>query len=157
MSAGVRYRLVAVDKLREPYTAAAADDFRTRLRRYAAYEEVEVGASRGTQPEKAIRDEEGRIMATLDAADVVWLLDREGREFSSVELAERLGALADAGTSRVVFVIGGAYGTGEALRARADVRWSLSRLTLLHEWARALVLEQLYRAAKIARNEPYHH
>jgi len=68
-----------------------------------------------------------------------------------------LRTLADAGTSRIVFAIGGAYGTGETLRARAAVRWSLSRLTLLHEWARVVVLEQLYRSAKIARNEPYHH
>jgi 23S rRNA (pseudouridine1915-N3)-methyltransferase len=153
----MKYRIVAVDKLREPYTAAAAADFRARLRRYESYDEVEVAASRGTQPERAIRDEEARIMAALDPNDVVWLLDREGRELSSLELAKRLGRLADAGTTRIVFVIGGAYGAGEALRARADVRWSLSRLTLLHEWARALVLEQLYRAAKIARNEPYHH
>jgi 23S rRNA (pseudouridine1915-N3)-methyltransferase len=53
-------------------------------------------------------------------------------------------------------VIAGAYGAAPALVACADFRWSLSRLTFLHEWARALVLEQLYRAAKIARNEPYH-
>jgi 23S rRNA (pseudouridine1915-N3)-methyltransferase len=88
---------------------------------------------------------------------VLWLLDREGKQFSSEEFAARMQGLADEGTGRIVFAIGGAYGTGEALRARADVRWSLSRLTLLHEWARAVVLEQLYRSAKIARNEPYHH
>ena len=96
-------------------------------------------------------------MAALDPSDVLWLLDREGREFSSIELAERFRDLADAGTGRIVFAIGGAYGTGEALRERAAVRWSLSRLTFLHEWARVVVLEQLYRSAKIARNEPYHH
>ncbi len=144
-------------KLREPYLAAAAEDFRTRLRRYESYDEIEVAASRGTQPERAIREDDERIANALDPADVLWLLDREGTQFSSPELAERLRTLADAGTSRIVFAIGGAYGTGETLRARAAVRWSLSRLTLLHEWARVVVLEQLYRSAKIARNEPYHH
>jgi 23S rRNA (pseudouridine1915-N3)-methyltransferase len=146
-----------VGKLREPYLAAAAEDFRTRLRRYESYDEIEVAASRGTQPERAIREDDERIANALDPADVLWLLDREGTQFSSPELAERLRTLADAGTSRIVFAIGGAYGTGETLRARAAVRWSLSRLTLLHEWARVVVLEQLYRSAKIARNEPYHH
>jgi 23S rRNA (pseudouridine1915-N3)-methyltransferase len=152
----VKFRLIAVGKLREPYLAAAAGDFRTRLRRYASFDEVEVAASRGTAPERAVREEEERIMSALDPADVLWLLDREGTQFSSLELAERLRVLADAGTARIVFAIGGAYGTGEALRARAAVRWSLSRLTLLHEWARVVVLEQLYRSAKINRNEPYH-
>ena len=57
----------------------------------------------------------------------------------------------------LTLVIAGTYGAAPALLERAQFRWSLSRLTLLHEWARALVLEQLYRAAKIAANEPYHH
>ncbi|HZX68948.1 MAG TPA: 23S rRNA (pseudouridine(1915)-N(3))-methyltransferase RlmH, partial [Candidatus Elarobacter sp.] len=61
------------------------------------------------------------------------------------------------GVGRLTLVIAGTYGASEALLARADVRWSLSPLTFLHEWARALVLEQMYRAAKIARDEPYHH
>jgi 23S rRNA (pseudouridine1915-N3)-methyltransferase len=153
----VKYRLIAVGKLREAYVAAAADDFRTRLRRYEHYDEIEVAASRGTDPQRAIREEEERLLAALEPSDALWLLDREGTQFSSPELAARLGALADSGVGRVVFAIGGAYGTGDALRARAALRWSLSRLTLLHEWSRALVLEQLYRAAKIARTEPYHH
>ncbi len=153
----MKFRLIAVGKLREPYLAAAAEDFRTRFARYESYDEIEVPASRGTAPERAIHDEDRRILKALEPSDALWLLDREGKQFSSTELSERLRALADAGTSRVVFAVGGTYGTGEALRARADVRWSLSRLTLLHEWARTLVLEQLYRSAKIARNEPYHH
>ena len=88
---------------------------------------------------------------------MLWLLERDGTELSSVELAQHLRALADEGIQRLVLAIAGAYGASEELVARADLRWSLSRLTFLHEWARALVVEQLYRAAKIARNEPYHH
>jgi 23S rRNA (pseudouridine1915-N3)-methyltransferase len=88
---------------------------------------------------------------------VLWVLERGGSSLSSVELSARLSELADAGTRRIVFAISGAYGASDALLARADFAWSLSPLTFLHEWARAIVLEQLYRAAKIARNEPYHH
>jgi len=74
----VKFRLIAVGKLREPYLAAAAEDFRTRLRRYESYDEIEVAASRGTQPERAIREDDERIANALDPADVLWLLDREG-------------------------------------------------------------------------------
>ena len=143
--------------MRESYMAQAAADFRTRFARYESYEEIEVAASHGGDAERAVRTEGERILAALVPGDVVWLLDRTGAPLSSPELAQRLVRLADAGTRRIVFVIAGPYGASEPLAARADFRWSLSPLTFLHEWARAIVLEQLYRAAKIARNEPYHH
>ena len=153
----MKYRLVAVGKIREPYIAAALDDFRKRLRRYEAYDEVEVAASDGRDPARAMLEEGERVLRTLEPGDVLWLLERSGTELSSPELAAKLRALADEGTGRVVFAIAGTYGASEPLLARAGFRWSLSSLTFLHEWARAIVLEQLYRAAKITRNEPYHH
>ncbi len=153
----MKYRLIAVGKIREAYVAQAAADFRTRLSRYEAYDEIEVAPAHGGDPARAMREEAERILAALAPGDVVWLLERRGTELTSPELAAQLVRLADAGTRRIVFAIAGAYGAGEALAARADFIWSLSQLTFLHEWARALVLEQLYRAAKIARNEPYHH
>ena len=153
----MKLRIVAVDKIREPYVAAAVADFRTRLRRYANLDEIEVPASRGADPTRAAREESERILAALQPTDVLWLLDREGTQLSSVELAERLRAQADSRGGSLALAIGGAYGVDERLKSRAAFRWSLSRLTFLHEWTRALVLEQLYRAAKIARSEPYHH
>ncbi len=152
----MKLRVLAVGKIREPYIVRACDDFRTRLRRYGAFEEVEVAAGHGGDPERAMREEGERLLKLLTPGEPLWLLERTGDQLASVELAERLTTLADAGTTRLSLVIAGAYGAAPALVARADFRWSLSRLTFLHEWARALVLEQLYRAAKIARNEPYH-
>lgn len=153
----MKLRLVAVGKIREPYVAAACDDFRARLRRYGAFEELEVAASHGGEPERAMREEGERIARALVPGEPCWLLERAGAQWSSVELADRLAATARDGHPRLTLVVAGTYGASAELLARADVRWSLSRLTLLHEWARALVLEQLYRAAKIARDEPYHH
>jgi 23S rRNA (pseudouridine1915-N3)-methyltransferase len=153
----MHFRIVAVGRLREPYLAAAAADFRRRLGAYHRLEEIEVKAADGARPEAAMALEAAAVLRAIAPADRVWLLERTGDEFSSLELAERLDELARSGTSRVTFAIAGTYGAGPDLAARADVRWSLSRLTLLHEWARALVLEQLYRATKISRNEPYHH
>ena len=152
----MKIRVLAVGKIREPYVAQAAGDFRARLRRYRAYEEVEVPASDGRAPARAMREEGERMLDLVERGEPLWLLERTGDELSSVELCEKLAAAAQLGPARLTLAIGGTYGASDALHARADFRWSLSRLTLLHEWARALVLEQLYRAAKIERNEPYH-
>lgn len=163
MAGGTRYaramqfRLIAVDKLRTPYVIEACAEFRKRLRPYVSYEEAEVRAASGSDPRAAVRDESARIVRMLRPDETVWLLERTGTELGSEELAQRLDELTHRGTSRLTFVVAGTYGAGDALLERADFRWSLSRLTFLHEWARMFVLEQLYRAAKISRNEPYHH
>ncbi|GAC1388452.1 MAG: 23S rRNA (pseudouridine(1915)-N(3))-methyltransferase RlmH [Vulcanimicrobiaceae bacterium] len=150
-------RLVAVGKIRERYIQDALADFRRRLKPYCPLEEIEVRSADGSDPQRAVAEESQRILKLLDPADVVWLLDREGEQLSSEQLAVRLGSVATTGVTRLTFVIAGTFGASAALKARAQVHWSLSSLTFLHEWARAIVLEQLYRAAKIARNEPYHH
>lgn len=104
-----------------------------------------------------MRSESEAILKLLDPADHVWLLERTGESFTSEELARRIERLPHQGIARLTLVVAGTYGASDQLIARADLRWSLSPLTFLHEWARAIVLEQLYRAAKIARDEPYHH
>lgn len=155
--AAMQIRLVAVGKVRERYLVDALADFRTRLRPYHRLDEIEVRAGDGADPARAMREEGDAILKHLDATDRVWLLERTGEAFSSEELARRIERLPHDGVTRLVLIVAGTYGAGEALLQRADLRWSLSPLTLLHEWARVLVLEQVYRAAKIARDEPYHH
>jgi 23S rRNA (pseudouridine1915-N3)-methyltransferase len=150
-------RVIAVGKLREPYLIAAADDFRRRLRPYHRLEEIEVRPGDGGDPVRSMNAEADAILRLIAPADIVWLLERSGTELSSGALSARITQLPIEGTSQLTIVIAGTYGAAPALLARAQFRWSLSQLTLLHEWARALVLEQLYRAAKIAANEPYHH
>lgn len=150
-------RVVAVDRIRTPYVARACEDFRKRLRAYHTYDEIEVRAGNGRDPQAAMREEAERVVRHMRDDDRVWLVDRSGTQLSSEALAARISGVGRSGAQRMTLVIGGAYGTAESLRERAEFVWSLSELTFLHEWARAIVLEQLYRAAKIARNEPYHH
>jgi len=92
----------------------------------------------------------------VGAHDLAWLLERDGVQVSNEEPSVRLSATAvrhpGFNANRA-----GTYGADPALRERANFLWSLGSLTFLHEWAQAIVVEQLYRAAKIARNEPYHH
>ena len=139
----MQLRIVAVGKVRDRAAAALCAEFEKRLRPYHRIEVVEV------------RDEPDRIVKAAGTGPV-WLLDRTGDELSSEELASKLTAL-ELTTSSLTLVIGGAFGVAPAVRERAVFVWSLSQLTFLHEWARMIVLEQLYRAAKIARSEPYHH
>jgi 23S rRNA (pseudouridine1915-N3)-methyltransferase len=150
-------RVVAVDRIRTPYVARACEDFRARLGPYHTYDEIEVRAGNGRDPQAAMHEEAERIARHLRDDDRMWLVDRRGKQLTSEALSVRIGDVGRSGAQRLTLVIGGAYGTDDALRARAEFVWSLSELTFLHEWARAIVLEQLYRAAKIARNEPYHH
>lgn len=153
----MQLRLIAVGKLREAYTAQACAEFAKRLTPYYPLEIVEVRAASGTRPAEAMRDEGERLLQALGASDDVWLLDRTGEELASEELAQRLDRVAHEGARRLCILVGGTYGVSAAVTQRATLRWSLSKLTFLHEWARMIALEQLYRAAKIIRNEPYHH
>lgn len=153
----MQLRLIAVDKLRTPYVAQACAEFRARLEPYFPYSEIEVRASHGGDPAVAMEQEAQRIAKHIRRDDCVWLLERTGKERSSVELARAIDDVAKSGVTRLTFVVAGTYGADLSLIDRADVLWSLSPLTFLHEWARMIVLEQLYRAAKISRNEPYHH
>ena len=150
-------RIVAVDRVRTPYVVQACADFRKRLSAYYACDEVEVRPGDGKDPIAAMRDEGERIVRHLRAGEPTWLLERTGTQLSSPQLASRLDDIGRSGAPRLTLVIAGTYGAADAVRAHATFTWSLSQLTFLHEWARAIVLEQLYRAAKILRNEPYHH
>ena len=149
--------MIAVGKLRSPYVAEACADLRKRLSAYFPCAEIEVKAADGSDPRMAMREEAARIVKHLRADEPTWLLDRTGTELSSEELSRSVAAASASGAQRLTLIVAGTYGADPSLVERANFRWSLSRLTFLHEWARMLVLEQLYRAAKILRNEPYHH
>ena len=148
-------RIVAAGKLRDPAAAAVCAEFQKRLRAYHRIEVTEVRASSGSDPVRAIREEGERLLKAAGDG-VLWALDRAGTELSSEELSAKIIELESRGRP-LTLIIGGTFGLAQDVRARADFVWSLSKLTFLHEWARMIVLEQLYRVAKIARSEPYHH
>jgi 23S rRNA (pseudouridine1915-N3)-methyltransferase len=151
----MQLRIAAVGKLRDPAAAAVCAEFRKRLRAYHRVEVAEVRASSGSDPAKAVREEGERLLKAAGDG-MLWALDVAGTELSSEELSEKITALESRGRP-LTLAIGGTFGLAQDVLARADFVWSLSKLTFLHEWARMIVLEQLYRAAKIARSEPYHH
>jgi 23S rRNA (pseudouridine1915-N3)-methyltransferase len=144
-----------VGKTRNAHVAALVDDYVRRLARFSRTEVTELREGTSAD-ERALIEEEGkRIAAALTSGSLTVLLDVEGQQFNSHDLAAQIEAWQNAGTKEVAFVIGGHLGVAEEIKRRASVRWSLSRLTLTHELARVFVVEQLYRAHTILRGLPY--
>src|SRR5690606_35619015 len=141
----MRLTLLAVGRLRPAYRDAC-DDYLRRLGRVLTVEERELREGQG---------EEQRLLAQVPERAGLTLLDRLGDPWSSEQLAEKVRKWQESSRDRVL-LIGGADGTGEAIRRRADEHWSLGPLTLPHELARVIVTEQLYRATPILAGHPYH-
>ncbi len=151
----MRLRVVAVGRLRPVYRAVSTI-YRDRLQRYISFDEVEVReASRAGSPEVQRREEAKHVAAKIPPHGLIVALARSGTQWESVGLATRLDRWMLGGRP-VALLLGGSTGLDENLLARADHRWSLGRLTLPHELARVIVLEQLYRACTVLHHEPYH-
>jgi 23S rRNA (pseudouridine1915-N3)-methyltransferase len=156
---GLRLHILAVGKLRGEAMSSAAQTYQTRLTRYAEINIVEVRESRkveGKGTSKAVAAEGDALLGAVPKGAWVVALDERGKHLSSREFAGRLQARMVGGDSRIAFLVGGALGLSDAVRQRADMTLALSRMTLPHELARVVLLEQLYRAMTILRGEPYH-
>jgi len=144
-----RYTIIAVGKMKNRSLAALCDDFSKRLKRQGNFELLEL-------KDGDVETEGQRILEALakrgDAR--VYAMAEEGVTRISRQLADELGALQG---QPAVFIIGGAYGLSDAVKARADERFALSPLTFTHEIARMLLCEQLYRAVSIRTGSKYHH
>jgi len=146
--------IVAVGRLR-PHYREACDDYLRRLRRYARVEEREVREAGNEAAAAARRRNDAALLERAPAGASLVALTREGSAWSSRELARRLEAWRT--TARpVVLLLGGSHGLGPAVLEQAAVRWSLGPLTLPHELARVVVVEQLYRAFTMLEGHPYH-
>ena len=154
--------VVCVGKLRERFFADAAAEYLKRLRRLMPVTVIEVpDEPEPVQPgevqhDMTLRREGERILARLSDRDHVIALCVDARQYESPELAARLDGLFTQGKSHIIFVIGGSLGLHPSVLRRADERMSMSRMTFPHQLARVMLLEQLFRAAKINAGERYH-
>lgn len=158
----MRFTVVAVGKLKERFWADACAEYLKRLQPYAktAVREVaDVDPARAGGVQAAREKEGAALCAELDklgAQTHVVLMAIEGKERSSVQLSQRLDELALRGVSDFAFVIGGSDGVSAQVKQRANEQLSFGPITLPHNLARVVLLEQLYRSQKIAHGEPYH-
>ena len=141
----MKIHLVMVGKTRRPEIRALVGDYVTRIERFA---DVRISELREDSPASHRK-------LSLDPAATVVLLDDAGKAQTSEQFAQWLGEARDRGAREIAFLCGGAEGFPEALRCRATQKLSLSSLTFSHELARAMLVEQLYRAFSILAGFPY--
>ncbi|HHW73373.1 MAG TPA: 23S rRNA (pseudouridine(1915)-N(3))-methyltransferase RlmH [Firmicutes bacterium] len=158
----MQIRVLAVGKLKEQYLVEGIEEYSKRLGRYERLEIVELRAESFSEPlsakevEEILRREGERILKEIKPRSFLVALDRGGRALSSEELAEEIQRAALAGSSQLVFVIGGSLGLDERVLKRADLVLSFSKFTFPHQLMRLILLEQIYRAFTILNNERYH-
>jgi len=157
----LRMLILSVGKLSTPFYREGFEEYRRRLSRYLRVEQVSVpeerprGRPEGAEIVRILREEGLRLARHIRPGHYLVALDSGGEMYSSEAFAKWLEGRLMAG-AEIAFVIGGAWGLDRDLLARADLRLSLSRLTFPHEMVPLILLEQIYRAFKILRGEPYH-
>ncbi len=153
----MKLRIVWVGKTKTSAIRDLIEDYLGRLKRFTRTEVVELRDRNdvGKQTETIIEKEGEEILSRIESDPFVVALDERGCEMSSVELARFIEKHQIAGTRQMTFVIGGYAGLSDAVRRRADFTLALSRMTLTHEFARALLAEQVYRAYAILHDLPY--
>ena len=154
--------LLCVGRLKEKFYADALDEYQKRLGAYCRFTVTELPEQRlnDNPSEKeiaaALEKEAAEIERRIPFGAAVCAFCVEGTLLSSAELAERLGAWAGGGQSRVCFLIGGSFGLSERLKRRAELRLSMSRMTFPHHLFRVMAAEQIYRAFTILEGGKYH-
>ncbi|MFC0417092.1 23S rRNA (pseudouridine(1915)-N(3))-methyltransferase RlmH [Cytobacillus solani] len=154
--------IITVGKLKEKYLKQGIDEYLKRLSAYAKIEIIEVPDEKA--PEELsdtemiqVKQKEGeRILSKIHPDAHVIALAIEGKMKTSEELADGLDKLATYGKSKVTFVIGGSLGLSSEVLQRANEKLSFSKMTFPHQLMRLILVEQVYRAFRILRGEPYH-
>ena len=150
----MRLRIIWTGKTRDARLRALIEDYAERISHFTRCEVTEL-RDVGRTDKTGIDKESKRISDGLRPGSVTVLLDPDGTEWTSQQLAAQVQKWEGNGIKEVAFVVGGPNGVADDLKSRVDKRWSLSRLTLTHEMARVVLLEQLYRAYTIVHGLPY--
>ncbi len=156
----MKIQLIAVGKMSDAPLVQAVEKYVKRLVHYVPFQLLTVPDVKTTRSMTGQRQKEAEgsvILSSVDARDLVILLDERGKEFTSREFASYIDRRTLSLPGNLVFVIGGPYGFSQQVYDRANDKISLSRMTLTHEMVRLFFVEQLYRAMTILRGEPYHH
>jgi 23S rRNA (pseudouridine1915-N3)-methyltransferase len=156
----MRLNLLCVGRLSLSFLNDGCTEFAERLKRYlplSINEIKEHKTGRKQNLQRIIATEGEQIEQRIPNGSFVIALDQHGKSLSSEQLADLMSEHMVRSIPEWTLLIGGPYGLSESLRKRADLVLSLSTMTLTHQMARLLLLEQLYRCCTIIRNEPYHH
>lgn len=155
----MKIKIIALGKIKEKFLKAGIDEFLKRLTPYASIEIIEIPAIeiKDENLTNKILEEEGqKILSHIKPQSYVITMEIKGKMFSSEEFAQKIEELTNDGTSEIVFVIGSSCGISQIVSERANLKMSMSKMTFLHQFARLILVEQIYRAFKIIKGETYH-
>lgn len=156
----MQIKLIAIGKTDHPAIQKLLEEYSTRLGYYIRFDLEIIPDLKNTKAlsELLQKEKEGElILKKTQPSDELILLDERGKTFSSIEFSDFLQKKMNSGLKQFVLVIGGPYGFSDAVYSRANGKISLSKMTFSHQMIRPFLIEQLYRAFTILRNEPYHH
>lgn len=147
--------IVAVGKIKEKALTSLIEEYVKRISGYSKISITEVADEANDRSD--VKEIEGqRILKQIKDDAYVILLDLQGKEIDSVQFSKLIQDINTYHASNITFVIGGSLGVSEQVKKRADYRLKISEMTFPHNLARLIILEQIYRAYKIANNETYH-
>lgn len=158
----MKFTFLTIGKIKEKWMRQGIDEYLKRLSPIAKVEILSPDEEKMPEnpspalKEKVMEKEGEKLLKYLKDEDFLILLDLKGKTVTSEELADILRKRMVSGTSHFFFMIGGPYGNGENIRKRANLKISISAMTFTHQMARLILAEQVYRAMKIIRHEPYH-
>lgn len=148
-------KLICVGKIKEKYLKEAINEYQKRLSKYTKLDIIELKDITYDDIDKVKKEEGENILKNIKNSDNIIILDINGQELTSAELAKKIEKLEQQ-NSDLTFIIGGSYGLSEEVKQRANYSLSFSKLTFPHQLFRVIFLEQLYRTYKIRNNESYH-
>ncbi len=152
-------KIIALGKIKEKFLKDGIDEFLKRLTPYASVEILELSPIeiKDENLTQKVLDQEGdKILAHIKPQSFVITMEIKGKMFSSEEFAQKIEDLTNDGVSEIIFVIGSSCGISPNVSARANLKLSMSKMTFLHQFARLILVEQIYRAFKIIKGETYH-
>ncbi len=158
----MKISIITVGKLKEKYLKQGIDEYLKRLSAYAKVEIIEVADEKApehlseAEMEEVKRKEGERILSHLSEDTYIITLEISGRMLNSEQLAAKIDELGTYGKSKLAFIIGGSLGLSKEVQNRSDLALSFSKMTFPHQLMRLILLEQIYRAYRINRGEPYH-
>ena len=156
----MKFQFWAIGKNHEPYVKEGVELFTKRISNYYAVEWnlIPMPKNAASLSESELKKKAGETITNLlQKEDYLVLLDENGKQINSEELAKFIRLRGNESIKNIVFLIGGAFGVSEEVKKRANYQWGLSKLVFPHQMVRLILAEQIYRACSINRNEKYHH
>ena len=155
----MKIKIIALGKIKEKFLKDGIDEFLKRLTPYASVDMIELSPIEIRDEnliQKALEQEGEKILANIKNDSFVITMEILGKQLSSEDFAQKINEISMSGISELVFVIGSSCGLSQIVSNRANFKLSFSKMTFLHQFARLLLVEQIYRAFKILKGETYH-